>query len=64
MPRSLSNKKNDKKRKNAFENKRTCSHNASNHRMFPKQPQTYGKPLLQITDIENPILNEIGLSLL
>ena len=64
MPRSLSNEKNNKKRRVAFENKRTCSHNASNHRVFSKKPQTYGKPLLEITEIEEPVLNETGLSLL
>jgi ectoine hydroxylase-related dioxygenase (phytanoyl-CoA dioxygenase family) len=65
MPRHLSTKQsNSKKRIHAFENMRTCSHNSVKSRLFSKQPQTYGKPLPQITSISPPILTNIGKNLI
>ena len=64
MPRYLSSSKNNKKRQEAFVNKRTSSHNATHARLFSKTPRTYGSHLPLITPIDPPILTDLGLSLI
>jgi len=36
------------------------SHNPCSGRLFGKNPQTYGKPIEPITQIERPILTDLG----
>ena len=63
MPRNLCTKSNLKKKQKAFEELRTTSHWPCNPILFGKNPQTYGKELPTITNINPPILNAIGKSL-
>lgn len=60
MPRNLSDTKNLKKKQKAFNELRTTTHYPCKIKLFPKTPQTYGNPLPSITQIEKPILNELG----
>jgi len=64
MPKKMSSDANLKKRVAAFQNMRTCSHNSTKARLFPKSPQTYGKPLPSITPIPDPVLSDIGKKLI
>jgi hypothetical protein len=52
-PRALAKNKDLEKRKKIFENLRMTSHWPHKPKMFPKTPQTYGKKILDIADIEN-----------
>jgi hypothetical protein len=60
MPRKFATKSNLKKKQKAFEDLRTMSHNPCNGRLFGKNPQTYGKIIETITQIERPILTDLG----
>jgi len=60
MPRKLCDAKNLKKKQKAFNEQRTTSHWPSKIKLFPKNPRTYGKKLLEIEKIDPPNLNSIG----
>lgn len=60
MPRNISDKANIKKKQNAFHDLRTTSHYPCKIKLFPKHPRTYGAPLPAITEIESPLLTELG----
>lgn len=65
LPRNKCSDKNMKKRIDAFKNMKSMSHNAVSARPFGDQPaRDYGKIRPEITKIEPPILNEIGLQLI
>jgi hypothetical protein len=67
-PRTLASKKELEKRKKIFEDLRMTSHWAHKPRLFPKVPQTYGKKILDIADIDMDMVkgyvNEAGLKLI
>lgn len=60
LPRKLCDKKNLKKKQKAFNELRTTNHYPCNIKLFPKNPQTYGKELPKINNINQPLLNDIG----
>ena len=60
MPRSLCSSANLKKKQKAFKELRTTNHYPCNIKLFPKTPRSYGNPLPTITQIENPVLSELG----
>lgn len=60
MPRSQCNEANLKKKQKAFNELRTTSHYPCKIKLFSKSPRTYGKPIPIITQIEQPILTELG----
>jgi len=60
MPRSICDYANLKKKQVAFNELRTTSHYPCKIKLFPKEPRTYGKDLPVITQIENPVLNDLG----
>jgi len=62
-PRSKCSAANIKKRQKAFKELRATIHDPINPKLFGKNPQTYGKPLPDITPINSPILTELGLKL-
>lgn len=63
-PRSFSIERELKKKRKAFTNKRTTTHWPHTIRLFPKLPRTYGKPILEITNIDDDIeLTDLGLKL-
>jgi hypothetical protein len=64
MPRNLCTEANIKKRKKAFEDMRTTSHNPCKPKLFGKSPRTYGSILPIITKIDKPIINELGRKLI
>lgn len=51
-PRSFSDEKNMKKKIKAFDKKRTTSHWPHHVKIFPKKPNTYGKELKDIVNVE------------
>ena len=59
-PRKFSSTKNNLKRVKAFEEKRMTTHTPCKTYLFPKKPRTYGNPILEMTDLPNPILNDLG----
>jgi len=67
-PRKLANKKDLEKRKKIFADLRMTSHWPHKPRLFPKVPQTYGKKILDIADIDMDMVkeyvNEAGLKLI
>ena len=52
VPRNFATKKQLEKRKLAFVNGRMTTHYPHKVKLFPKYPQTYGKPILNIKDFE------------
>jgi hypothetical protein len=60
MPRGICNRTNIKKKQKAFEELRTTSHYPCKIKLFPKNPRTYGNELPIISQIEPPILTELG----
>ena len=63
-PRIWSNEKELKKKRKAFRTKRTTSHWPHKIWLFTRKPQTYGKPILDITPLnENFKLKGIGYKL-
>ncbi len=58
MPRSFCTDL-EKKRK-AFNEKRTTSHYPCKIRIFPKIPRTYGGDVPEITQIDDPVLTDLG----
>lgn len=67
-PRTLASSKDLEKRKKIFEDLRMTSHWPHKPRLFPKVPQTYGKKILDIADIDMDMVkeyvNEAGLKLI
>ena len=63
MPRNLCNQSNLIKKQKAFNALRATSHYPCKISLFPKNPHTYGKELPTITQIEKPVLNELGQTL-
>lgn len=63
MPRILCTENNLKKKKNAFDNQRTCNHNPCKIKLFPKYPRIYGRVLPTHTNIKKPILTDTQLKL-
>lgn len=59
-PRSRCSRANIEKKKKAFNEMRMTSHWPHKPTLFGKVPQTYGRPLPTICDINNPILTELG----
>ena len=59
-PRQYSLKKNNLKRIKAFEEKRMTTHTPCKTYLFPKTPRTYGNPLPIITELQEPIINDLG----
>lgn len=60
MPRNLSNDMNLKKKQKAFDEIRTTTHYPCIIKLFPKFPRTYGGNMPTITQIENPVLSDLG----
>lgn len=60
MKREGTSEANLKKKRKAFEEKRTTKHEPRRTLLFPKNPRTYGNPLPEITEIETPVLTELG----
>jgi ectoine hydroxylase-related dioxygenase (phytanoyl-CoA dioxygenase family) len=61
--RKLFDKKNLEKKKKTFLELRMTNHYPCKIKLFPKNPQTYGKKLPEFTMIEKPILTDIGYKL-
>ena len=59
-PRKYSLKKNNLKRVKAFEEKRMTTHTPCKTYLFPKTPRTYGNVLPIITELPEPIINDLG----
>ena len=57
-PRSLAKEKDLDKRKKAFYELRMTSHWPHKPKLFPKNPQTYGKKILEIADIDAGTVKE------
>jgi ectoine hydroxylase-related dioxygenase (phytanoyl-CoA dioxygenase family) len=62
-PRSKITVANIKKRQKAFQELRATIHDPIHPKLFGKNPQTYGRPLPEITPISQPHLTEFGLKL-
>jgi len=60
MPRKLCNEANIKKKQKAFNELRTTTHYPCKIKLFSKDPRTYGGPMPNITEIEKPILTDLG----
>jgi hypothetical protein len=63
QPKTFSDNKQIKKKQKAFNELRTTCHWPAKIKLFPKNPRTYGNTLPIIDKINNPTLNDIGLSL-
>lgn len=48
------------KKQKAFEELRTTSHWPHKIKLFPKQPRTYGRDYEIVTEIQPPVLTDIG----
>lgn len=59
-PRSKASEANLRKKRKAFDELRMTSHWPHKPKLFPKKPRTYGGSLPNITEIEKPILTELG----
>ena len=62
MPRRMCSQINLDKKRKAFNEKRTTNHYPCNPKLFPLHPRTFGEQV-QVTDIEAPVLNALGLKL-
>lgn len=60
MPRSLASDKELAKKVAAYENGRMTSHWPCKVKLFPKQPQTYGRPVSETCGLPAPILTDMG----
>lgn len=63
MPRQTSTNALIKKKQKAFTDLRTTNHWANKPKLFPKIPRTYGGPVPDVADIEEPLLSKLGLKL-
>lgn len=59
-PRNRCNVKKLIKKQKAFENMRMTSHWPCKITLFPITPRTYGNPIYEVSDLEMPILSELG----
>ena len=59
-PRRLSTEANLKKKRKAMEDLRMTSHWPHKPKLFPVNPRTYGGELPNVTNIEKPILSDVG----
>ena len=59
-PRKLITEANLRKKRKAFDELRMTSHWPHKPKLFPVNPRTYGGPLPNVTDIEKPVLTELG----
>jgi len=62
-PRNLSSEADLRKKKKAFEELRTTTHNPSKVKLFPKHPRTYGGAIPEVTRINSPVLSKLGMKL-
>ena len=60
IPRSLSNEKDLKKKRKAFNELRMTTHWPHKPKLFPINPRTYGGPLPNIVNIPEPKLTKLG----
>ena len=60
MPRNQCNSETLIKRQKALTELRSTTHNPIKHKLFPKNPRTYGCEIYDITTIEPPILTDLG----
>lgn len=60
MPRSQATQKELKKKQKAFQELRMTSHWPVKSKLFSKNPRTYGGKLPTITNIDSPVLTELG----
>jgi ectoine hydroxylase-related dioxygenase (phytanoyl-CoA dioxygenase family) len=60
MPRKLATEANLEKKRKAFNNIRTTTHWAHRAKLFSKMPRTYGGPISNVKQINQPILTELG----
>lgn len=60
VPRFLTNEKQMKKKREAFDEMRMTSHWPHKIKLFPKMPRTYGAEVKPIVELEKPVLNELG----
>jgi len=63
MPKILCSDKQLEKKKHLFYNKRTTNHWPCKSTPVSEKPNTYGEKLPDITEIDDPVLNDIGMSL-
>lgn len=63
IPRITATKANLKKKQKAFNELRMTSHWPNKPKLFSKNPRTYGKDILEITPIDHPVLNDLGMKL-
>ena len=63
MPRNICDATNIKKKQKAFSELRATTHYPCKIKLFPKLPRTYGGTIPTITQVEKPILNELGIKL-
>ena len=63
QPRSHTTEKLLAKKRKALDEMRMTSHWPGKVTLFPKHPQTYGKPLVEVTPLPAPKLNAMGLRL-
>ena len=59
-PRNYATEARLRKKRKAFDELRSTSHWPCKVKLFPKNPRTYGGPLPELTEIEKPILTELG----
>lgn len=59
-PRNHCTTKKLKKKQKAFENMRMTSHWSCKITLFPIAPRTYGNPIYEVSELEIPILSELG----
>jgi hypothetical protein len=64
VPRKLVDKKMQEKHKKAFTEKRLTNHNCIRMKLFAKNPRTYGNIMQVMTPVPEPILTELGKSLI
>jgi len=60
-PRKGATEANLRKKQKAFNELRMTTHWPHKPKLFPKNPRTYGGPLPNITEINKPILTELGM---
>lgn len=63
LPRSLCNNANLRKKQKAFNDLRTTNHNPCKIKLFSKEPRTYGGIMPNITQINPPVLSDLGMKL-
>jgi hypothetical protein len=59
-PRTRCTPKNLIKKQRAFDEMRMTSHWPCKVKLFPKMPRTYGEPVYEVTQLDKPVLSELG----